>query len=111
MSDNHSEMFTISFWQASAARIVNYAAMCAMGAWATGSIGSGEGVSIPGWDVLIAAATGAVWAVLLVLAGGQVPPAATGALAALLPSPSQVVDVRLREAGTPKPPTVAPPSE
>lgn len=98
------EIFTITFWQTMAARIVNYAAMCALSAWTLTGVGNGEGVSIPGWGVLIAAGVGALWAVLLVLAGGQIPAQIGGKLAAVLPSPNQVVDVRLREADDPKAP-------
>jgi hypothetical protein len=90
------DLFTITFWQATAARMVNYAAACALSAWGLGATGSaaGGGLSIPGWGVAVGAGNGALLGLLIALAGSQLSAQTAGKLAATLPAPGDVVEVR-----------------
>lgn len=86
------EIFTLSFWQTTAARVVHYAAVCAIGAWGIGAVPV-EHVSVPAFGVAIAAGVGALYALVEALAGAYIPPARRLPVAALYPAPNQVLDV------------------
>lgn len=98
MSAVTPELFTLTFWQTTTARIVHWSAVGALGAWGGGAAGAhtGVGVSIPSAAVGITAAAFGVYGLVLSLAGAAVPASPSRPLAALYPKPSQQLEVRLR---------------
>jgi len=93
-TNNTPEVFTLTFWQTTAARMVHYAAVLALGAW---GLGATPVANIPGWGVLIAGGLGAGYALLEALAGAYVPPARILPIAALYPRPRQTLAVTVNE--------------
>lgn len=92
----NSEIFSLTFWQATIARMAHYAATFSLAAWGLGAIGSTEPpahLSVPSAGVAIAAGLGALYALLISVAGAQLSPGATP-LGLLFPKPNQVLEVR-----------------
>ncbi|OBS02506.1 hypothetical protein A9W98_14540 [Mycobacterium gordonae] len=94
----NSELFTLTFWQATIARMAHYAATFALAGWGLGAVGSTDTpahLSVPSAGVAIAAGLGALYALLISVAGAKLTPGATP-LGLLFPTPSQVLEVRQR---------------
>ncbi|MBI2702091.1 MAG: hypothetical protein HYX31_23725 [Mycobacterium sp.] len=108
-----SELFTLTFWQATIARMAHYAATFSLAAWGLGAIGSTEppaNLSVPSTGVAIAAGLGALYALLISVAGAKLTPGATP-LGLLFPNPNQVLEVRQRPRKTGRRPRITTPRE
>lgn len=93
MAGAKPDLFTITFWQTTIARIVHYAAIGALGSW---TIGTTPAADVPSWGVAMAAGVGALYALLTSFAAGYIPPSAARPLAALYPAMNQQLEVRVR---------------
>lgn len=98
MATNPPEIFTLTFWQTTAARVVHYGSVLALGAWGIGAVPSAS-VSVPAWGVAIGGGAGALYGLLVSLAGASVEATAERPLAALFPRPNQVLEMSLHDRG------------